>query len=111
MPDVRDSPINFSTTPVYVSQDEEDDALVNRCLGGDTAAFEAIVERYQRVLFTVALRTLEDYDEACDATQNAFVKAFQHLATFDRTRRFGFRGIGEAGCTSAPARSVIGFVM
>lgn len=85
---VRDNRVNFSQTGVYVSQDEQDDALVDRCLGGDTAAFEAIVQRYQRVLFTVALRTLGNYDEASDATQDAFVKAFQHLETFDRSRRF-----------------------
>jgi len=84
----RDAFVNFSTARVYVSQDEDDDALVDRCLGGETAAFEAIVQRYQRVLFTVALRTLGNHDEASDATQDAFVKAFQHLATFDRSRRF-----------------------
>ena len=88
MSQVRNSRVNFSPPGVYVSQDEQDDALVDRCLGGDTAAFEAIVQRYQRVLFTVALRTLGNYDEASDATQDAFVKAFQHLATFDRSRRF-----------------------
>jgi RNA polymerase sigma-70 factor (ECF subfamily) len=88
VPRVRDSLVNFPATRVYVSQDEEDNALVGRCLGGDTGAFESIVKRYQRVLFTVAFRTLGDRDEASDATQDAFVKAFQHLATFDRTRRF-----------------------
>lgn len=85
---VRDSLTNFSTRRVYLSQDAEDDALVSRCRGGDQAAFEAIVERYERVLFTVALRMLGDYDEARDATQDAFVKAYQNLASFDRKRRF-----------------------
>ena len=47
-----------------------------------------IVERYQRLLFTVALRMLGDHDEASDAAQNAFVKAYQKLDTFDQSRRF-----------------------
>jgi len=81
-------PINFSASRVYVSQDADDDQLVSRCLRGDNAAFEGIVQRYQRVLFTVALRMLGDYDEAVDATQNAFVKSYQKLATFDRQYRF-----------------------
>lgn len=86
--EVRELAINFSPTRVYVSQDADDDLVVKRCLAGDTAAFEPLVKRYQRVLFTVAFRMLGDYDDACDATQNAFVKAFQNLATFDGQHRF-----------------------
>jgi RNA polymerase sigma-70 factor (ECF subfamily) len=88
MSEARASAINFSTSSVYVSQDADDSALVERCRNGDTAAFEPIVERYQRLLFTVALRTLGDYDEASDAAQSAFVKAYQKLDTVDRSRRF-----------------------
>lgn len=90
MTDVRDAlpDTNFSAERVYVDQDADDHALVARCLDGDQTAFEAIVGRYQRVLFTVAFRTLGDYDEAADATQNAFVKAYFKLDTFDSTRRF-----------------------
>jgi RNA polymerase sigma-70 factor (ECF subfamily) len=84
----RETPTNFSTSRVYVSEDADDLASVRRCLDGDAAAFAPIVERYQRVLFTVALRMLGDEDEAKDAAQNAFVKAYQKLATFDPQRRF-----------------------
>ena len=55
---------------------------------GDQAGFEGLVERYQRALFTVSLRMLGDYDAASDATQNAFIKAYQSLETFDSSRRF-----------------------
>jgi RNA polymerase sigma-70 factor (ECF subfamily) len=73
---------------VYVDQDADDLAIVARSTAGETAAFEGLVERYQRVLFTVALRMLGDYEEASDAAQNAFVKAYEKLETFDRNRRF-----------------------
>jgi len=79
---------NFSPAAVYVDQDADDLAMVARCRAGETAAFAGLVERYQRLLFTVALRLLGDYDEATDAAQNAFVKAYQKLETFDRNRRF-----------------------
>src|SRR4051812_9260494 len=49
---------NFSSAGGYVDSDADDLALVIRCRGGDTAAFEDLVVRYQRVLFTVALRML-----------------------------------------------------
>jgi len=88
MAESRASVINFTTRRVYVSQDAEDNVLVERCRNGDSAAFEPIVERYQRLLFTVALRMLGDHDEASDAAQNAFVKAYQKLDTFDQSRRF-----------------------
>src|SRR2546425_1108 len=77
MSEVRDTVTNFSVRGVYVSQDADDAALVRQCLDGDTASFSQIVERYQRVLFTVAVRMLGNYDEATDATQDAFVKAYR----------------------------------
>ena len=40
------------------------------------------------MLFNVALRILGDYDEASDATQDAFVKTYQALPRFDQSRRF-----------------------
>lgn len=66
----------------------DDEALVQRCLSGDTEAFGELVDRYERPIFNVALRMLRDHEEARDATQNAFVKAWQHLDQFDRSRRF-----------------------
>ncbi len=44
--------------------------------------------RYQRGLFNVALRMLGNYEDARDATQAAFIKAYEHLDTFDRDQRF-----------------------
>jgi RNA polymerase sigma-70 factor (ECF subfamily) len=79
---------NFSRDRVYVDQDVDDLALIARCKAGETAAYEGLVVRYQRVLFTVATRMLGDADAAADAAQNAFVKAYQKLDTFDSNRRF-----------------------
>jgi len=67
---------------------EEDRVFVERCLNGDTAAFRPLVDRYQRVLFTVAVRMLGDTDEAADAAQNALVHAYQKLQTYDRGHKF-----------------------
>jgi RNA polymerase sigma-70 factor (ECF subfamily) len=73
---------------VYLHQGSNDAELVQRSLEGDFGAFEALVQEYQGVLFTVAYRMLGDYEDARDATQNAFIKVFQRLETFDRQRRF-----------------------
>jgi len=68
--------------------DESDSALVRRVLRGDKSRFAVLVERYQGVLFNVALRTVGDFDEAQDVTQSAFVKAYRNLHKFDPERRF-----------------------
>jgi RNA polymerase sigma-70 factor (ECF subfamily) len=73
---------------VYFSQDVEDAALVTRTLGGDPAAFGILVERYQRPLYTVAFRMLSNSDDARDATQTAFVRAYERLSTFNPDHRF-----------------------
>lgn len=66
----------------------DDETLVQRCLLGDTEAFGELVSRYERPVFNVTLRMLRDRDEAQDATQNAFVKAWRNLGQYDRKRRF-----------------------
>ncbi|MBS1817073.1 MAG: sigma-70 family RNA polymerase sigma factor [Acidobacteria bacterium] len=69
--------------------DNEDDVvLVRRCVDGDRAAFEPLVARYHRPLFNLAARLLGNRDEALDSTQNGFVKAYEHLASFDTDQRF-----------------------
>jgi RNA polymerase sigma-70 factor (ECF subfamily) len=73
---------------VYFITETNDTALIDRCRAGDTAAFEELVTRYQRVLFNVALRMLGSYEDARDSTQNAFVKAYEHLDSFDTSQRF-----------------------
>lgn len=73
---------------MYFTQDSDDAALVERSAAGDSAAFEILVTRYERVLFGVALRMLGEYEDARDATQAAFVKAYRRIGTFDPRFRF-----------------------
>jgi len=67
---------------------DEDGLLVSQCLAGDSAAFRPLVEKYQRVLFSVAIRMLGDREDATDAAQEAFLKAYENLATYDRRHKF-----------------------
>ena len=73
---------------MYLTNEADDSALVRQCLSGDASAFEALIERYQRCLFNVAFRMLGNYDDALDSTQNAFIKAYEHLDRFDTGQRF-----------------------
>ena len=49
---------------------------------GDVHAFNRLVERYERLAYNVALRTLGQPEEAADATQDAFLAAFRAIGSF-----------------------------
>jgi RNA polymerase sigma-70 factor, ECF subfamily len=66
--------------PVLVEAD--DLALVQRAKAGDAEAFRALVVRYQRKVYAVALGIVKDPDLAWDVAQEAFVRVYQHLAEF-----------------------------
>jgi RNA polymerase sigma-70 factor, ECF subfamily len=68
--------------------DTDDAAVVARCLAGEHNAYEVIVTRYHKGLFNVALRMLGNYEDARDATQTAFIKAYEHLDSFNPEQRF-----------------------
>ncbi|RMG13778.1 MAG: sigma-70 family RNA polymerase sigma factor [Deltaproteobacteria bacterium] len=66
-----------------------DRTLALRAREGDRRAFEALVRRYQRPVYGLVLRLLGTEEEALDAAQEAFVKAWKHLGRYDETRPFG----------------------
>lgn len=73
---------------LVVSDDGDDAAIVARCLEGDVQAFSILVERYQRVLYNLGLRMLGNPEDARDASQTAFLKAWAKLSSFDPRFRF-----------------------
>lgn len=59
-----------------------DAAIVERVLTGDSALFELLMRRYNRLLFRLARGILRDDDEARDVVQAAYVRAYYHLEQF-----------------------------
>jgi RNA polymerase sigma-70 factor (ECF subfamily) len=49
---------------------------------GEVAAFNVLVDAYQRQLYNVCYRTLGNAEDAADATQDALLSAFRSLKTF-----------------------------
>jgi RNA polymerase sigma-70 factor (ECF subfamily) len=64
------------------------DAIIERCLSGDQAAWGVIVDRHRRKVFNLAYKFVGRHDEAEDLTQDIFVKIFKALHTFDRRANF-----------------------
>ena len=57
---------------------------IQAAAAGDHRAFAAIVEQYRQMVWRVALRMLGDPDEAEDAVQETFIRAWKAIPGFDR---------------------------
>lgn len=66
-----------------------DEELVARVLKGSAAAFETLVERYQRRATSVAYRLLGDLHDSLEVCQEAFVRAYRGLERLEEPARFG----------------------
>ena len=64
----------------------EIETLVRKTLAGDCRAFEQIVLQYERRVMTLSSRLLHGIDEAQDATQEVFLRAFKYLHRLDVRR-------------------------
>ncbi|MBZ5701118.1 MAG: sigma-70 family RNA polymerase sigma factor [Acidobacteriia bacterium] len=70
-------------------QEPEDDlVLVERVLAGDPRSFETIVRKHERRVFRVTLAVLGNAEDAEEAMQDTFVKAYRHIGQFRREARF-----------------------
>ena len=68
---------------------EADDlALVRRAQAGEADAFRALVVRYQRKVYALALGIVKDADLAWDVAQEAFVRVHGHLGEFEGKSSF-----------------------
>ena len=66
----------------------QDAQLVERVVAGDGEAFRQLVERYQRPVYGLLLRMVRAPALAEDLAQEALIKAYRAIATFDRSRQF-----------------------
>src|SRR6185437_8072645 len=74
---------NSQATPV-----DNESALVAAAKAGDVDAFEALVNRYERKIFRLTQHITQNTEDAQDASQEAFLKAFEHLGEFQGNSRF-----------------------
>ena len=61
-------------------------ALVRRCVAGDAAAWQEIVQQYHRRIYNICYRFSGSADDASDLTQEVFIKMYRTLSTFDTSR-------------------------
>jgi RNA polymerase sigma factor (sigma-70 family) len=61
-------------------------ALVRRCVAGDAAAWQEIVQQYNRRIYNICYRFSGSSDDAADLTQEVFIKIYRTLGTFDGSK-------------------------
>src|SRR5262244_3403347 len=79
----------MGTIQPKVSEPVSDElALVQAAKGGDVAAFEELVKRYDRNVFRIAQHITHNREDAEDVVQDAFLKAYQNLEQFQGQSKF-----------------------
>ena len=80
-------PVARRPLPSQVVKDDES-ALVAAAKAGDISAFETLVGRYERKIFRLTQNITQNREDAEDAMQEAFLKAYEHLQAFEGNSRF-----------------------
>jgi RNA polymerase sigma factor (sigma-70 family) len=61
-----------------------DNDLIERCVKGDQAAWKDLVDRYQRLVYSVALTFCNQNEDASDVFQQVWMELYQHLSDLRR---------------------------
>lgn len=85
--------------------DQDDQRLVADAQSGDRGAFSELVRRHQVTIYRVCFRILFDAEDAADAAQDTFVRAFKNLSTFRQQSSFKTWLVRVAVNVSLNARS------
>jgi len=67
---------------------DEDLDLINRTAAGDREAFNELVIKYQKPLYSMLYRMVSNHEDASDLLQKTLVKAFSGLGSFERRSTF-----------------------
>jgi RNA polymerase sigma-70 factor (ECF subfamily) len=65
-----------------------DSELVRECLGGKMESYRELMDRYRGHAMTIAVNILANREDAEDACQEAFLKAYRNLGRFDANRSY-----------------------
>ena len=69
-------------------QGSQDLDLIDRIQRGDREAFQELVERYQRKVYSICYGMLKDPEASLDVSQEVFIKVYRYLEKFNRDSSF-----------------------
>lgn len=62
--------------------------LISATLEGDLTAFDDLMQRYQRLVFTIARNYVRDDEDAMDITQEVFISTYQKMHAISQPKQF-----------------------
>ena len=72
--------------PVITTQEEY--LIIDQIMAGDRQCYAELVNKYKSYAYTIAFKILDNRPEAEEAAQDAFIKAFHYLKSFNRQAKF-----------------------
>ncbi|MCK9218748.1 MAG: sigma-70 family RNA polymerase sigma factor [Bacteroidales bacterium] len=67
---------------------QEDNYYIDRVLQGDVSSYASLVAKHKNLVFSIALKILNNREDAEEVAQDCFVKVYQSLKTFERKSKF-----------------------
>ncbi len=67
---------------------EEDNHYIDRVLNGDVGAYAMLVAKHKNLVFSIALKILNNREDAEEVAQDCFIKVYHALRTFERKSKF-----------------------
>jgi len=68
--------------------EEIDFKIIEAVLNGNTASFEKIIERYEAMVFNLAYKHIQNFEDAKDLTQDIFVTIYNNLDKYNNDYKF-----------------------
>ncbi|HOQ06184.1 MAG TPA: sigma-70 family RNA polymerase sigma factor [Clostridiales bacterium] len=68
--------------------DQNERLLISKAKAGDVAAFEQLIEAYQKKVYNLALRMTGNQEDAADLAQEAFIRVFRSISGFKEQSSF-----------------------
>lgn len=62
---------------------DKEQKLIKKCASGNLKAFDELIEKYEKTAYNIALRILKNPEDAMDVSQEAFIKVFKSIKTFN----------------------------
>lgn len=67
---------------------QDDNFYIEKVLNGDSSAYAALVSKHKNLVFSIALKILNNREDAEEIAQDAFVKAYHSLKSFEKKSKF-----------------------
>jgi RNA polymerase sigma-70 factor (ECF subfamily) len=95
--------------PILAAAD--DSTLIDLCRQGDTAAWNALIQRYEKSVYRFAYTLCRNYDDAADIAGQVFLRLYENIRTFRNESNFTswlfriVRNVYVDTCVRAPHRN------